>query len=91
MSKGETIETIEIIRQKYVLLKQVMNERLRRLWAAGEAKTIGWGGISQISIATGLSRTTITSALRELENLDKSETRIDNTIRRSGGGRKKIS
>ena len=35
---------IEIIRDKYELLKKIMDERTRRLWVATEAKAIGWGG-----------------------------------------------
>jgi hypothetical protein len=40
-----------------------MDERLRRLWAAAEAHTLG-GGITTVSAATGLSRTTITQGMR---------------------------
>ena len=57
----------ETIRQKYEWLSGAMNERLRRLWAAAEAKALGHGGVSLVARATGLSRTTITVGLRELD------------------------
>jgi len=60
---------IETIRSKYEPLKKIMDERTRRIWAAGEAKAIGWGGISTVATATGMSRTTITGAMKELTAL----------------------
>lgn len=50
---------IERIRRKYVVLSPAMDERLRRQWAAAEALAIGWGGVSAVSVATGLARNTI--------------------------------
>ncbi len=44
-----------------------MDERRRRQWAATEARELGWGGVSLVSRATGLSRPTITTGLRELD------------------------
>ena len=41
---------------------------MRRLWAAGEAEAIGWGGVSLVAEATGLSRTTILSQLKSCQN-----------------------
>ncbi len=46
------------VQEKYDRLSHMMNERLRRRWAACEALVIGRGGISAVSDATGLSRTT---------------------------------
>jgi len=45
-----------------------MNERMRRHWAACEAMTLQRGGITLVAQATGLSRTTITTGLRELQH-----------------------
>ena len=64
-----------------------MNERLRRLWSAAEAKVIGHGGIGLVSKATGQSRTTISNGIKELETTDKIDMQ---SVRKSGGGRKKI-
>jgi len=58
---------IEIVRTKYKSLIGIMDERMRRHWAASEAKAFGWGGVSATSQATGLSRTTIEQGIKELE------------------------
>ena len=83
-------QVISRIRRKYRSLSPEMDERLRRQWAAAESREIGWGGISAVSQATGMSRTTITAGVRELE-LSKKERVIEaNRIRRPGGGRKSL-
>ena len=58
---------IERIRTKFQALTVVMDERMRRQWAAAEAMELGWGGISHVAYATGLSRTTILAGVRELK------------------------
>jgi hypothetical protein len=62
----------------------LLDERQKRLYLANEAISYGRGGISLVSRISGMSRTTITKAVDELNNDDK----IDGRIRRSGGGRK---
>ncbi len=57
-------QTIRRIRRKYRALRVEMDERGRRLWAAVEASELGWGGVTALAQATGLSRTTITAGLR---------------------------
>lgn len=57
---------VEAVRDKFQLLNPLMTERLRRRWAACEAQTLGRGGVTVVAQATGLSRTTICSGLREL-------------------------
>ena len=52
-------ETIEGIRRKFIALSPVMDERMRRQWAASEAALLGWGGVSAVATATGLARNTI--------------------------------
>jgi len=42
------------VRQKYQTLVLMMDERMRRRWAASEAVALGWGGITAVSEATGL-------------------------------------
>lgn len=81
------MKTIENIQKRYELLKPLMNERLRRLWSAAEAKVIGHGGIGLVSNATGQSRKTISTGIKELEAADKLAIK---GVRRSGGGRQKI-
>ena len=74
------------ISEKYKLLKPLFNEKLSRLYCAAEAKVLKHGGIQTVSKQTGLSRTTISNGLKELENSES----IDTTrVRKEGGGRKK--
>jgi len=68
-----------------------MDERRRRQWAAAEARELGWGGVSAVARATGLSRTTITAGLRELELPSKQRAVEGMRIRRPGGGRKTLA
>ena len=63
-----------------------MSERARRLWAASQAKALPYGGVSLISSATGLSRTTIHAGLIEIAEPIK-----DTRVRQAGGGRNKIT
>lgn len=68
-----------------------MDERARRQWAAAEARELGWGGVTAVSQATRLSRTTITAGLRELE-LPAGQRAAEGTrVRRPGGGRKALT
>jgi len=82
---------IEKIRVKYEHLRSHIDEKVLRLWAAVEAQSLGRGGISQVSAATSLSRTTIYVGVSELES-GESEVlaRLPGKIRRPGGGRKKL-
>jgi len=78
----------DIISRKYQVLQIEWNERQKRLWAASEAMCLGYGGVSTVSRATGLSRPTINKGIQELEN----DERLPNhRIRRAGGGRKKTT
>jgi hypothetical protein len=84
--------TIERIRAKYIALSPVMDERVRRHWAAAEAMALGWGGITIAALATGLARNTIATGVRELMPRGaQSDVSIDVRLRRPGGGRKPIA
>jgi hypothetical protein len=81
--------TIERIRRKFDALGPVMDERTRRQWAAAEAAELGWGGVSAVASATGLSRTTITAGLCELRHrAEQPDAPIPARLRRPGAGRK---
>lgn len=60
--------TLEAMRRKFELLRPLMNERMRRHWAACEAMILPRGGVTLVAQATGLSRTTIWAGLRELRH-----------------------
>jgi transposase len=79
------METAEIIKEKYLALEPLLDEHLRRLWAATEAQAIGWGGISAIARITGISRRAISDGLQELEQKVHPP---EGYIRKPGGGRK---
>ena len=69
-----------------------MDERLRRQWAATEAAAIGWGGVSAVSFATGLSRNTIAVGVRELEARQSNpDVPVETRLRRVGAGRKPVT
>ena len=77
---------VEDIQNKYEQLTIYLNEKSRRLWAATEANSIGWGGIGVVSKATGMSYPTIRKGIKELLD-DKVDTI---RLRKKGGGRKSI-
>ena len=64
-----------------------LDERGRRLFAAAEVRTAGWGGLSVVSRITGLARSTIN---RGEDDLD-AEPLAKGKIRRSGGGRRAVA
>ena len=55
----------ETVKVKFVALDPLFDERLRRRWAAVEARGIGRGGIARVAAATGMSRTTIREGSRQ--------------------------
>jgi len=66
----------------------LLNEKQKRIYLASEAEAIGYGGISEISRLTGVSRTAITRGKKELEEENTVE-RETERLRKKGGGRKK--
>ena len=83
---------IKRIRRKYRALSDMMNERMRRQWAATEASDLGWGGVTRVARATGLARNTIMVGVRELacRRLHPRAT-PSLRIREVGGGRKSLT
>ena len=84
-------QTIRRIRRKYRALRVEMDERGRRQWAAVEARELGWGGVTTVAHATGLSRTTITAGLRELGLPARQRAAEAARVRRPGGGRRPLT
>jgi transposase len=75
----------EEIKQRYERIAKDLTERTRRLFAANEALSLGWGGISTVSRATGLSRQVISGGIQELQGKKRVE---EGRVRQKGGGRK---
>jgi hypothetical protein len=81
---------IEKIGSRYMALGSMMDERLRRQWAAVEARSYGWGGVRAVSHATGISPNTIVRGLAELEFIESHpEIPRPERLRCPGGGRKR--
>ena len=80
---------IERIRRKFMALAPVMDERMRRHWAASEARELCWGGVSCVARATGLSRTTIAAGIEELKT-QTDDFEPSARVRRPGAGRKPL-
>lgn len=72
-------------------LRPEMDERMRRQWAATEARELGWGGVTVVANATGLSRPTIIAGLRDLELPAQQRALESARIRRPGGGRRPLA
>lgn len=88
MSNNQQVQSIQ---DKYEKLLPYLNEKTRRIWAATEAQSLGWGGVTVVAFATGLSRTTIHSGINLLEKSATEKTEENSQkIRARGGGRKLI-
>ncbi len=74
------------INQRFMALRDVLDERSRRLVAASEALMIGRGGISAVSQATGMARQVLRRGMAEL---NEPAVHPPGRIRRPGGGRRK--
>ena len=75
-----------LLRRKFSGVWSLLDERGRRLMAASEALSLGYGGISRIRRACGLSRKAIAKGIQEIADGDS----MPGRIRRSGAGRKSI-
>ena len=77
----------EAIRCRWETVGSKLDERGRRLFAAAEVRTAGWGGLAIVAGITGLARSTINRGEDDLdaEPLEKGQ------VRRTGGGRKAVS
>src|SRR5262245_12745866 len=78
------------IRQRFLDLADTLNERQRRLWAAAEAKALGYGGISLVAGATGVSRRAIHVGLAELA-AGATDCLPPGRVRRPGAGRQLLT
>jgi Rhodopirellula transposase DDE domain len=75
------------IRQRWAMVGSKLDERGRRLFAAVEVRTAGWGGLAIVSRLTGLARSTIN---RGEDDLD-AEPLAKGQVRRAGGGRRAVA
>jgi len=75
------------ITTRFKTIEPYLDERMRRLFAANEALSIGYGGVSILSRITGINRNTIMSGCDELNNISIENINL-NKLRKDGGGRK---
>jgi len=78
----------DAIRTRWNTVGSKLDERGRRLFAAGEVRTAGWGGLAVVSRITGLARSTIN---RGEDDLDATEPLAKGQVRRAGAGRKPVA
>jgi Rhodopirellula transposase DDE domain len=78
------------IRQRFEDLALTLDERQRRLWAAAEARALGYGGVALVSRSTGVSRRAIHAGLRELQ-MASSTVKAAYRVRQPGAGRKRLT
>src|ERR1035438_3943497 len=74
--------------RKFSAIWPLLDERTRRIMAANEATALGYGGVSVVHRACGLSRKAIAKGLREIVEGDCP---LEGHIRRAGGGRKRLT
>ena len=72
-----------VISARFAAVGSGLNERSRRLHAAAEAKTAGYGGIAAAARATGIARSTIGRGLKDLADPGS----LSGKVRRPGSGR----
>ena len=77
-----------VLWQKFRSVWPLLDERTRRIMAASEAIELGYGGVSIVRRACGLSRKAIAKGIREIQ---EGESPPEGRVRRPGGGRKKIT
>jgi hypothetical protein len=77
----------DAMRQRWETVGSKLDERGRRLFAAGEVRAAGWGSLAIVSEITGLARSTINRGEDDLDTARLPQGRV----RRKGGGRRALS
>jgi hypothetical protein len=73
------------LERKFGSILPLLDERQRRLLLAAEARSLGYGGISRVSRASGVSRATVPTAVKQLD----APALPGGRARGVGGGRKR--
>ena len=90
MSRSTRGRSITAVERRWLKVFGTLNEFQARLFAADKALDLERGGISRLAGLTGLSRTTITKAVEELQGSRKLVDPGEGRARQVGGGRKKV-
>src|SRR5580700_7003147 len=75
------------IRERWDTVGSKLDERGQRVFASGEVRAAGWGGLAAVHEITGLARSTIGRGLKDLDAAPLPKGRV----RRKGGGRRHLS
>jgi Rhodopirellula transposase DDE domain len=82
------VTVIVALTQKLRAIWPFLNERTRRLTAANEAMQLGYGGVSLVQRACGLSRKSIVKGVAEIQ---RGDTTLGERVRSPGAGRKNLT
>jgi Rhodopirellula transposase DDE domain len=82
------MDSLAELTAKFHSVWPLLDERTRRLMAASEARALGYGGVSLVRRACGLSRKAISKGMRDIE---EGSALGEGRIRRPGAGRKLIT
>ena len=82
------MSTVPELKRKFRSVWSHLDERTRRLVAANEALSLGYGGVSLVHHACGLSRKAIAKGIREIQGGDRP---LVGRVRRPGAGRKSLT
>ncbi|HUO71324.1 MAG TPA: ISAzo13 family transposase, partial [Solirubrobacteraceae bacterium] len=77
-----------VIARRFADVGPELNERQRRLWAASEARALGYGGVAAVARATGISEDTIGRGKKELA---AGARLAAGRVRREGAGRPRLT
>ncbi|MEK7780633.1 MAG: ISAzo13 family transposase [Verrucomicrobiota bacterium] len=80
------MKPLRVLKRRFAQLWPHLDERARRMVAASEAVQLGYGGVSMVSSACGLSRVTIAKGIHELD----AEPMAAGRVRRPGAGRPEL-
>ena len=82
------MNTLTELKRKFRSAWPHLDERTRRIMAGTEAVSLGYGGVSLVRRACGLSRKAIAKGIREIQQGNRP---LAGRIRRPGAGRKSIT
>ena len=82
------MEMLTSLKKKFNAIWDLLDERGRRILAANEAMSLGYGGVSMVHRACGISRKAIANGIREIQ---QGIVAPAGRIRKSGGGRKPLT
>ena len=78
----------DVVGSKFELIGPHLDERVTRLWAATEARALGYGGIEAVARATGIAASRIRRGQADLAG---GVVLGAGRVRRAGGGRPRLT